>query len=140
MSKRNILISASDFKRLRECLRESLYDGDAKDRPHVRELREELVNATIITDPKEVPPDVITMRSRVRLRDLDSGESLEYSLVYPSESNAEAARISVLAPIGVGMLGYRVGDTIEWEVPRGRRRLCVEEILYQPESAGDYHL
>jgi regulator of nucleoside diphosphate kinase len=38
------------------------------------------------------------------------------------------------------MLGYRVGDTIEWDVPAGRRRLRVEDVLYQPEATGDYHL
>jgi len=46
----------------------------------------------------------------------------------------------VLAPIGMAMLGYRVGDTFEWEVPAGISHLRVLEILYQPEAAGDYHL
>lgn len=42
--------------------------------------------------------------------------------------------------IGTAMIGYRHGDVIEWEVPSGVRRLRVEEVLYQPESKGEYHL
>jgi regulator of nucleoside diphosphate kinase len=44
-----------------------------------------------------------------------------------------------LAPIGTAVLGYRLGDTIEWKVPAGLKKFKVEEIVYQPEAAGDYH-
>jgi regulator of nucleoside diphosphate kinase len=80
------------------------------------------------------------MRSKVRLKDLVSGESNTYSLVFPTEANFAEGKISVLAPIGTAILGYKRGDTIEWPVPSGLRRLKVEEILYQPESAGDHDL
>jgi regulator of nucleoside diphosphate kinase len=69
-----------------------------------------------------------------------SSESNTYSLVFPTEANFVEGKISVLAPIGTAILGYRQGDTIEWRVPSGVRKLKVEEILYQPESAGDYEL
>jgi regulator of nucleoside diphosphate kinase len=83
---------------------------------------------------------VITMRSKARLLDIDSGKEVVYSLVFPNEADLEKGKISVLAPIGTAMIGYKVGDIIEWEVPAGLRRLRVEEVLYQPEAAGDYHL
>jgi hypothetical protein len=69
-----------------------------------------------------------------------SGESNTYSLVFPTEADSEEGKISVLAPIGTAILGYRQGDTIEWPVPSGVRKLKVEEILYQPESSGDDEL
>ena len=69
-------------------------------------------------------------------RDLDLDEVEEYELVYPADADLERNRISVLAPIGTAILGYRVGDVIEWKVPAGLRRLRVEEVLYQPERAG----
>jgi regulator of nucleoside diphosphate kinase len=80
------------------------------------------------------------MNSRVRLRDLDSGEKMQISLVYPSAADASAKKVSVLAPIGTAILGYRTGDTIEWEVPAGVRRLKIEDVLYQPEASGDFSL
>ena len=76
------------------------------------------------------------MNSSVRLRDLDSGETEGYELVEPTDADMTFDRISVLAPIGTAILGYRLGDVIEWPVPAGLRRLRVEEILDQPERAG----
>jgi regulator of nucleoside diphosphate kinase len=65
---------------------------------------------------------------------------MTYQLTFPTEANFDDGKISVLAPIGTAMIGYRRGDVIEWEVPSGVRRLRVEEVLYQPESKGEYHL
>lgn len=106
---------------------------------YLARLGEELERAETVA-PEEVPSDVITMRSKVRLSDLDTGEEMVYTLVFPSEANFDEGKISVLAPVGTAMLGYRVGDTIEWQVPSSLRRLKVEELLYQPEAAGDYNL
>ncbi|HKS74401.1 MAG TPA: GreA/GreB family elongation factor [Terriglobales bacterium] len=58
-----------------------------------------------------------------------------YTLVFPRDANFDEGKISVLAPIGTAILGYRAGDVIEWKVPGGLRKLRVEEILDQPEAA-----
>jgi regulator of nucleoside diphosphate kinase len=99
----------------------------------------ELERAEVV-NPIDIPKDVVTMRSTVRLKDLDNGKEMVYSLVFPNEADIDEGKISVLAPVGTAMIGYRVGDVIEWEVPSGLRRLKVEEIIYQPEASGDYHL
>jgi regulator of nucleoside diphosphate kinase len=65
---------------------------------------------------------------------------MELSLVYPSASDTAAKKISILAPIGTAILGYRAGDTVEWEVPAGVRRLKIEDVLYQPEASGNFSL
>ncbi len=88
----------------------------------------------------DIPPDAITMNSRVRLSDISKAEKLVYTLVFPRDADAATGRISVLAPVGTAILGCRVGDIIEWPVPAGTRRLKIEEVLYQPEATGDYHL
>jgi len=80
------------------------------------------------------------MRSTVRLKDLVSGEENTYSLVFPTEADFSQGKISVLAPIGTAILGYKSGDTIEWTVPSGLRRLKVDKIIYQPEAAGHFDL
>jgi regulator of nucleoside diphosphate kinase len=106
---------------------------------YLHNLEHELDRAETFAAP-DVPANVITMRSKVRLKDLNTSEEMVYTLVFPSEANFEVGKISVLAPVGTAMLGYRAGDIIEWQVPSGLRRLKVEELLYQPEAAGDYHL
>jgi regulator of nucleoside diphosphate kinase len=88
-----------------------------------------------------MPADVVTMRARVTVEDTVNGRRRELVLVYPEEADASASKISVLAPVGVAILGLRVGDTVEWPLPNGRTtHLRIVEIPYQPEAAGDLHL
>lgn len=135
---RTIYITSFDMSRLEELL-EVASDFNARDNKHLDELTKELLRAEVV-DSTSIPADVITMNSKVRLLDLDTNEEKTYTLVFPSEANIDEDKISILAPIGTAMLGYHAGDTIKWHVPAGIRRLKVTDILYQPESAGDYHL
>jgi regulator of nucleoside diphosphate kinase len=134
-----IYITEIDRQRLEKLIEIASQRDDAVNREYLRKLGHELDMAETVA-PAEVPADVITMRSKVRLRDLNSGEEMIYTLVFPTEADSGNGKISVLAPIGTAMLGYRVGSVIEWQVPSGLRRIKVEEILYQPEAAGDYNL
>lgn len=134
-----IYITEVDRQRL-EKLVEIAGERDRRaDHEYLRKLEHELDRAETVA-PEEVPGDLITMRSKVRLKDMNTGEEMVYTLVFPTEADSGDGKISVLAPIGTAMLGYRVGDLIEWQVPSGLRRLKVEELLYQPEAAGGYNL
>ena len=135
----SIYITELDRQRLEKLIEVAGGRNGVENHEYLRKLEHELDLAETVS-PEEVPGDVITMRSKVRLKDLDTGEEMVYTLVFPSEANFDEGKISVLAPIGTAMLGYRVGSRIEWQVPSGLRRLKVEEILYQPEAAGDYNL
>lgn len=136
MSERQIWISTFDLERL-----SSLIDGVRATGPqkktYLGQLEKELERARVV-DPEKIPGDVITMNSVVRIRDLESGEETDYTLVFPSDARIEENRISVLSAIGTALIGYRVGDVIEWKVPSGLKRLKVEGILYQPEASGHY--
>jgi regulator of nucleoside diphosphate kinase len=133
-----IYITNNDMKRLRTLIADALVKGqDSKE--DLQRLDDEL-NQAEICEQREIPQDVITMNSKVHLRDLDSNEDLIYTLVYPAHANVELRRISVLAPIGTAMIGYRVGDVIAGPVPGGTRRLQVKEVTYQPEASGDFLL
>jgi regulator of nucleoside diphosphate kinase len=104
------------------------------------DLLEKEINEGTLVEPENVPEEVITMNSKVNVTDIESGEKMTYMLVFPSEANISKNKLSILAPLGMALLGYRKGDIIEWTVPSGIRKLKVEEIVYQPEAAGDYHL
>ena len=139
MSIRNKLyITEFDVKRLKGLIKFAEKRWDKRVLRYLRELDEELDRADIVK-PEEIPTDVITMNSTFRVLDLDSEEELVYTLVFPANANSANGKISILAPVGTAMLGYRVGDIVEWEVPGGLKRLKVEEIVYQPEAEGDYH-
>jgi regulator of nucleoside diphosphate kinase len=127
-----IFVTKSDLGKLRSLL-ESRHAGYSRDRPYLDKLEEELDRAEIV-EPYAVAHDVVTMNSKVRLRDLDSGEVNEYRLVFPSRARSKN-NVSVLAPIGTAILGYRAGHVVEWQVPKGIRRLQILEVVYQPEAA-----
>ena len=134
MDPRDIYITDYDVNRLKELLQIGIGFAE-RDRSSLETLQGELDRAHIV-DPTAVPHDVVTMNSRVRLTDIETNEEHVYTLVFPSEANVEQRKISILAPIGTAILGYRVGDTVKWSVPGGIRTLRLEEILYQPEAAG----
>jgi regulator of nucleoside diphosphate kinase len=135
MTRRRIFITDDDMARLRELVRQGRMSS-RKDQNHLAELDQELDRAEVIA-AGEVMPDVVTMHSTVRVRDLDNGTSVVYTLVFPVEADIEKRRISVLAPIGTALLGFRAGDHFEWVTPGGTKRLQIEEVLFQPEAAGD---
>jgi len=134
-----IYVTEADHARLKKLIEVAGDRGIDSNTPYWNRLEYELDRAEIV-DPREIPMDAITMRSTARLKDLSSGKEMIYSLVFPSEADVDEGRISVLAPVGTAMIGYQVGDTIEWEVPSGLGRLKVEEVLYQPEASGHYQL
>lgn len=138
MTKRQILITDCDAKRLSEIL-EVAVEFKYRGRADLAALAGELRRAKIV-DSRKVPGKVVTMNSRVAVEDLDSNQDLEFSLVFPASANADEGRISVLSPVGTALLGYSEGDRVEWDVPAGRRRLLIKKVVYQPEAAGDYHL
>jgi regulator of nucleoside diphosphate kinase len=104
MSEQQIVISEPNARVLRGLLR--MRNGASHDQEHLDDLKVELDRA-IVLDPSELAPTVVTMYAAVRVRDLDSGLSQELTLVSPSEADVSAGRISVLAPLGTALIGYR---------------------------------
>jgi len=127
-----IVVTSTDMERLR-----TLIDTTAGDRADA--LDAELMRAEVV-EPSQIPPDVVTMNSRVVYRDEESHETREVTLSYPQDASLEQGRISVLAPVGAALLGLSVGQEIEWQLPGGKsRRLRVLSVTYQPQAAGHCH-
>ncbi|HYO53802.1 nucleoside diphosphate kinase regulator [Archangium sp.] len=127
-----IVVTSTDLERLR-----TLIDTTAGDKADV--LDAELLRAEVV-DPTQVPPDVVTMNSRVVYRDEDTQETREVTLSYPKDASLEQGRVSVLAPVGAALLGLSVGQEIEWQLPGGKhKRLRIMSVTYQPQAAGHFH-
>lgn len=91
-------------------------------------LLDEIERARIVADAK-VPPDVVRLHSRVRFVDEAHGQERTVELVLPHEANIEAGRISVLTPVGAGLIGLRPDQVITWPDREGHeRRLRVVEV------------
>jgi regulator of nucleoside diphosphate kinase len=129
MRTRSIVVTDVDARRLRQLLARQ-NDTSSLDRAHVEQLQSELERARILLW-EHTPADVVTMHSEIRVLDLESGERSDYALVFPTEADVSAKRISVIAPLGTALLGFREGDTVEWMMPGGMRRLRIEHV-HQP--------
>lgn len=128
-----LLITDQDYERLALLVQHSETKSSAA-------LEEELARATIVPQ-KEIPKDVVTMNSKIKFIDMESKKESEITLVYPKDADVTKSQVSILAPVGIALIGLRKGQTIDWPMPNGQsRKLQVTGILYQPESAGDWDL
>jgi regulator of nucleoside diphosphate kinase len=133
-SKPAITITALDAERL-EILLDSLPSNMSKEK---KALEDELERAVIVA-PQSVPAEVVTMNSTVRFRLLPSGDGHCLKLVYPAAAGSGDGAVSILAPVGMALLGLREGDEMSWPRPGGGTlRLVVDEVAHQPERSGDY--
>lgn len=134
----NIIINRLDYARIKRCI------DDAKQirsisNAEAEKLMKELDSAKIVT-PEDIPSNVVTMNSIVRLSFLNSNKQVQFQIVYPDQANLKENKISIFSPIATALIGYKVADEIEWLVPAGPTRIRIDEIIYQPEAAGDYSL
>lgn len=122
----HLRLSQADHERLR-----LLVDTVIKSQPKLRDtlepLRIELGRADILP-PGTIPGTVVVMGSRVEIEDLEDHTVDAYTLVYPEQADAAAGRLSILAPIGTAILGFKQGDTFTWKTPGGDRRLLLRKV------------
>ena len=134
MPHRKVYLTDKDLRRLKRLL------GHNHEGRDLQPLLDGLDRATVV--PEElIPPNVVTMNSRVRFMDLNTHEESEATVVYPERASEEKGRVSVLKPVGAALLGLSVGDTVAWPLPGGgEKNLRILEVLYQPEAEGHWDL
>ncbi|MCC6415798.1 MAG: nucleoside diphosphate kinase regulator [Opitutaceae bacterium] len=119
-------IAQTDNERLRLLL-DIVIKSQPQQRGTLQPLRDELERAEVLASDL-MPTDVVVMGSRVEIEDCESGELDIYTLVYPEHADAAAGKISILAPIGMGLIGFAAGDTFVWRTPGGPRRLRIRKV------------
>lgn len=96
-------------------------------------FKEELKSA-VVFHPSAIPPNTVTLNSGVELLDLKSGEVEKWIVTMPEHADILENRISILAPIGMAILGYAEGDEIEWDTPGGIRKLRIAKVKHRAFS------
>ena len=139
MQRLSVTVTDVDSHRIRQLI-ENPPSSDRQEVRSLESLERDLSDAEVLP-AVQIDPDIVTIGSQVRVIDLDADRSRVTRgrviwVVLPASADADAGRISVLAPLGRAVLGRRVGDHVEWRAPGGLRRLRVEAILYQPEREG----
>lgn len=127
-----------DYSRIHKCIQEARHLNTIGINEAENLLKE--LNSAEIVEPDEIPDDVVTMNSIVKISFLKTKKTVQFQIVYPDRANIKENKISIFSAVATALIGYRVSDEIEWIVPSGLTRLRIDEIIYQPEAAGDFDL
>lgn len=96
---------------------------------NAEQLYEELKNAAIHPTASDIPTDVVRINSVVEVQEKTTGRQLKYKLVQPGEANLGQEKLSVFAPLGIALIGYRKGQKITWEMPSGEKVFYIKEVI-----------
>lgn len=130
-----ITVTQLDFLRLTKLI-QTIRNNKSVDPIYLDFLGLELQKALKI-DSKLITPDFVTMNSVLNVFFLDSGKTMELRLVYPQSANFSNGLISVLSPLGCALLGYKAGDVVTFNAPKGEQKVRIEKVIYQPEANGE---
>lgn len=99
----------------------------------------ELMDAELL-DQTKISGDVVTMNSKVLLKELRLGKQIELNITYPEQANDLERKVSVFSPIGTALIGKLVGDHVAWEIKGRAAEFEILQVTYQPEAVGHYDL
>ena len=134
---KQIIVTINDYHRLMGLLEFASLMGKLPDIQS--RLYTKLVSAKTLP-PGEIDDTIITMNSRVRLKDMNNQRDTEITLTYPREALPTDRKISIFSEIGIALFGRREKEVVSWKVPDGIGLFEIMKVTYQPEAAGDYHL
>jgi len=124
--KDSIILREDDYQILVSFLKDTRYvmRGDVQ---NVTNLATELKKAKLV--PKEnFPNDVVRLNSKIKIKELEKNKVMDITLVTPDKADIKAKKISVMAPIGTAVIGFRKGKTISWQVPAGKKQFTIMEV------------
>ena len=133
-----VIITKQDFNKIHR----SITDAKAKNsikKDEAEKLLAELKAAKIV-EQDQIESDVVTMNSIVKIHFQNNKTSMEFQLVYHAEADLKQKKISIFSSVAAALIGHRVGDEIDWLIPSGMTKIVIDEVVYQPEAAGDFDL
>jgi regulator of nucleoside diphosphate kinase len=135
---KTVILSKLDFMRIMDCIKEGRRNNSITIQ-EADSLLKELRSAEVV-DPHEVPADIVTMNTVVKFSFLNTNKTVVFQIVYPDKANIKENKVSIFSSIATALIGYKVGDEIEWMTPAGLTRIRIDEIIFQPEAAGQYYV
>lgn len=133
-----LIVNKLDFSRIKKSIADAKHFNSISAK-EADKLVKELESATVV-EPEEIPDNVVTMNSIVKVSFLNDNKQIQFRIVYPDQADFRVNKISIFSPIATALIGYKVNDEIEWLVPAGPTKIRIDEIIYQPEAAGHFDL
>ncbi|WDT67555.1 nucleoside diphosphate kinase regulator [Cloacibacterium sp. TD35] len=135
---KKVTLTKNDYTRIYKAITDAK-NSKTINSNEAEKLLSELSKAEIVPSEK-IDKDVVTMNSEVKLFFENTQKEQSFKIVYPQDANLKENKISIFSPIATALIGYRIGDEIEWIVPSGMTKIKIVDLIYQPEAAGDFDL
>ena len=132
------------YPQVREDVAETSAQGDRSENAGYREARrkqaktisrirflQRILEHSRVIDPNALPRDRVCLLSYVEFTNLTTNARMKFQIVSPHEMNLEAGKISLKSPIGAALMGKKVGEIAEAQVPSGTLRLKIESITLE---------
>ncbi len=135
---KKVTLTKNDYTRIYKAITDAK-NSKTINSNEAEKLLSELSKAEIVPSEK-IDKDVVTMNSEVKLFFENTQKEQSFKIVYPQDANLKENKISIFSPIATALIGYKIGDEIEWIVPGGMTKIKIIDLIYQPEAAGDFDL
>ena len=135
---KKVTLTKNDYTRIYKAITDAK-NSKTINSNEAEKLLSELSKAEIVPSEK-IDKDVVTMNSEVKLFFENTQKEQSFKIVYPQDANLIENKISIFSPIATALIGYKIGDEIEWIVPGGMTKIKIVDLIYQPEAAGDFDL
>lgn len=135
---KKVTLTKNDYTRIYKAITDAK-NSKTINSNEAEKLLYELSKAEIVPSEK-IDKDVVTMNSEVKLFFENTQKEQSFKIVYPQDANLKENKISIFSPIATALIGYKIGDEVEWIVPGGMTKIKIVDLIYQPEAAGDFDL
>lgn len=135
---KKVTLTKNDYTRIYKAITDAK-NSKTINSNEAEKLLSELSKAEIVPSEK-IDKDVVTMNSEVKLFFENTQKEQSFKIVYPQDANLKENKISIFSPIATALIGYKIGDEIEWIVPGGMTKIKIVDLIYQPEASGDFDL
>lgn len=124
--KTQLVVRLDDYKLLTAYLN-NWYGHTTVERKSAQELQEELKHAKLV-EIEDFPADTVRLNSRVKIKAEGREDIMELVLVMPDKADMKERKISVVAPVGAALIGFRKGQKVSWQVPAGQKTFTILEV------------
>ena len=135
---KKVTLTKNDYTRIYKAITDAK-NSKTINSNEAEKLLSELSKAEIVPSEK-IDKDVVTMNSEVKLFFENTQKEQSFKIVYPQDANLKENKKKKISPIATALIGYKIGDEIEWIVPGGMTKIKIVDLIYQPEAAGDFDL
>ena len=125
------ILSEKDFQIIHDLIKNQSAVQQTKE---IRFLAEELKRAKVVKDNK-IAGDIVQLNSTVQVEDQSTNKTMDFQIVLPSQADLKANKISILAPIGIALIGFKKDQLVEWQMPAGKRTLKIVKVENTPAMA-----